>query len=133
MPGRTLARGATMRVGHGSGRRWAARTAVAGLLAALVAVPWTTVRQARPAAAAEATPRTEDQALARAAQTGERVEIPELRGESREVYAEPSGDLSAVQHLQPVRTRRNGAWASIDSTLQRRQDGSVAPAAVSVD
>ncbi|MFG2463473.1 LamG-like jellyroll fold domain-containing protein [Streptomyces sp. NPDC048523] len=72
------------------------------------------------------------QALAEAARTGERVEIASLRGESSEVFATPEGKLEAREHLRPVRTRVDGKWRDIDTTLARRPDGMVAPAATTV-
>lgn len=57
------------------------------------------------------------------------VEITGMRGEAREVYAEPDGSFTAVEHLQPVRTRRDGKWVDLDTTLKKRSDGTVAPVA----
>jgi hypothetical protein len=71
-------------------------------------------------------------ALRQARSTGHQVEIGALRGESREVYAQPDGTFEAVQHLIPVRTRQDGRWVKIDTTLTRTPDGSVAPKAASV-
>ncbi|WUT04209.1 LamG domain-containing protein [Streptomyces sp. NBC_00704] len=71
-------------------------------------------------------------ALAEAARTGKRVEITSLRGESSEVYATPEGHLEAREHLRPVRTRVDGVWRDIDTTLTRGADGTVAPKAATV-
>ncbi|WP_406494930.1 LamG domain-containing protein [Streptomyces sp. NBC_01604] len=70
---------------------------------------------------------TEDAALAEAARTGKDVEVAALRSETAEVFAKPDGTLEAIEHLRPVRTRVDGAWKDIDTTLERRSDGSVAP------
>ncbi|WP_369224235.1 LamG-like jellyroll fold domain-containing protein [Streptomyces sp. R39] len=71
-------------------------------------------------------------ALAEAARTGKPVEIVSLRGESSEVYATPEGHLEAREHLRPVRTRVDGAWRDIDTTLTRGANGTVAPRATTV-
>ncbi|MGW2820689.1 LamG domain-containing protein [Streptomyces sp. NPDC001443] len=70
---------------------------------------------------------TEDAALAEARRTGKDVEVVALRSETAEVFAKPDGTLEANEHLRPVRTRVDGAWKDIDTTLVRRSDGSVAP------
>ncbi|MDX3248519.1 LamG-like jellyroll fold domain-containing protein [Streptomyces sp. ME18-1-4] len=71
-------------------------------------------------------------ALAKAARTGKPVEIVSLRGESSEVYATPEGHLEAREHLRPVRTRVDGAWRAIDTTLTHDANGTVAPKATTV-
>ncbi|MFF4831685.1 LamG domain-containing protein [Streptomyces sp. NPDC001315] len=72
---------------------------------------------------------TEDAALAEARRTGKDVEVAALRSETAEVFAKPDGTLEAIEHMRPVRTRVDGAWKDIDTTLERRPDGSVAPKA----
>ncbi|MET8948862.1 LamG-like jellyroll fold domain-containing protein [Streptomyces sp. NPDC004542] len=71
-------------------------------------------------------------ALAEAARTGKPVEIVSSRGESSEVYATPEGHLEAREHLRPVRTRVDGAWRDIDTTLTRGANGTVVPKATTV-
>lgn len=71
-------------------------------------------------------------ALAKAARTGKLVEITSLRGESSEVYATPEGHLEAREHLRPLRTRVDGAWRAIDTTLTRGADGTVLPRATTI-
>src|SRR3712207_7115787 len=56
-----------------------------------------------------------------------------FRTETGQVFANPDGSYSARVHAKPVRTRRDGRWVDIDTTLQRRPDGSVAPIASTVD
>ncbi|WP_327234772.1 LamG domain-containing protein [Streptomyces sp. NBC_01317] len=73
-----------------------------------------------------------DAAASAARSSGANVEITSLRTESSEVYATPDGQLEAVQHLKPVRTRLDGRWKTIDNTLARRQDGTVTPNAAAV-
>ncbi|TVZ94910.1 concanavalin A-like lectin/glucanase superfamily protein [Streptomyces sp. BK340] len=63
---------------------------------------------------------------------GSNVEETSLRTESSEVYATPDGQMEAVQHLKPVRTRVAGQWKAIDNTLARQSDGTVVPKAAAV-
>ena len=101
-----------------------------------------TAVQAPPAmsreAAAETRPKTPTgattatEAAEKARRTGERVEVLAGRGERREAWALPDGRFEVVQHLRPVRVRKNGAWVKADTTLRRSGDA-IAPAAASVD
>ncbi|MEU4505314.1 MULTISPECIES: LamG-like jellyroll fold domain-containing protein [unclassified Streptomyces] len=50
-----------------------------------------------------------------------------LRGESRDVFATPDGNLEAREYLRPVRARVGGEWKPIDTALTRSGDGDVAP------
>ncbi|MFI9561597.1 LamG domain-containing protein [Nonomuraea endophytica] len=90
----------------------------------------------RPASAATAAEEpvaaTVGEALAKARKSGEPVELGTHRGESSELLVNPDGTFTSVQHLLPVRTRKNGAWAKIDTTLERRADGSIGPVAATV-
>jgi hypothetical protein len=72
-------------------------------------------------------------AVRQAHESGKQVEVGSLLGETSEVYAQPDGTFEAVEHLRPVRTRRNGSWVDIDSTLVKRADGTIAPVASTVD
>ncbi|MFD7491899.1 LamG-like jellyroll fold domain-containing protein [Streptomyces sp. NPDC059832] len=56
-----------------------------------------------------------------------------LRGESRDVFATPDGNLEAREYLRPVRARVGGEWQSIDTALTRSGDGDVAPNVSTVD
>ncbi|CAL2068852.1 MULTISPECIES: LamG-like jellyroll fold domain-containing protein [Streptomyces] len=76
--------------------------------------------------------RTEAEAFAQARRTGEPVEVGSLRGESREVYATPEGDLEAREHLRPVRARVGGRWKPIDTDLVKTGSGMVAPKTTTV-
>jgi concanavalin A-like lectin/glucanase superfamily protein len=76
---------------------------------------------------------TESQAQKAARESGAQVEVGALRGERREVFAQPDGHFTAVEHLRPVRTRKHGDWVNIDTSLQARPDGSVAAVASTVD
>ncbi|MFD1539856.1 LamG-like jellyroll fold domain-containing protein [Nonomuraea guangzhouensis] len=76
---------------------------------------------------------TEAEAARSARESGRPVEVVGLRGESREVLAQPQGGFVAVEHLEPVRTFRDGTWVGIDTTLRRDPDGSIRPAATTID
>ncbi len=76
---------------------------------------------------------TEAAASAAARASGRPVEVLSHRGETREVRALPNGRFEFVQHLRPVRTRREGAWADVDPTLTRLPGGGLAPAASTVE
>jgi hypothetical protein len=73
----------------------------------------------------------EDKALAQARRTGKKVEVVSARGESSDVFATPDGKLEAHEYLRPVRTRIDGKWVDIDTTLATTGDGSVVPKAAS--
>lgn len=103
-------------------------TLLGGVLPALtgtaVAAPRAQQEVTREAVSAKA---TEDAAFGQAARSGEKVEITSLRGESSETYALPNGNFEAVEHLRPVRARVDGEWKAIDTALEKRADGSIAP------
>lgn len=75
----------------------------------------------------------ESLAVAEARASGTTVAVPSLTTETTDVSAEPDGRLVATVNTQPVRTRRGGAWAPIDTTLAAAPDGSVAAKAVLSD
>ncbi|QLJ02885.1 LamG domain-containing protein [Streptomyces sp. NEAU-sy36] len=75
---------------------------------------------------------TEAAAFAQARHTGKPVEVASLRGESREVYATPEGNLEAREHLRPVRARAGGQWKPIDTDLAKTDSGMVAPKVTAV-
>ncbi|MGW3252454.1 LamG-like jellyroll fold domain-containing protein [Streptomyces fungicidicus] len=74
------------------------------------------------------------QALAKAGETGERVEVVGERSEDTTVYANPDGETFTLeQSAVPVRVARaDGGWHAPDATLVRRADGTVAPTAAAV-
>ncbi|MFE6100441.1 LamG-like jellyroll fold domain-containing protein [Streptomyces laurentii] len=75
---------------------------------------------------------SEAEALAAAKKSGASVEITSMRGESREVFATPEGDLEAREYLRPIRARVDGRWERVDTGLKRTADGMVAPGATTV-
>jgi Concanavalin A-like lectin/glucanases superfamily len=68
-------------------------------------------------------------ALAQAKRSGRRVEVTSLRTETTQVFANPQGTMTMVRSAMPVRVRRGGSWAAIDTKLRARADGRVAPVA----
>ena len=81
-------------------------------------------------------PTTEEQrALARAAETGKRVEVVGARSEFDTTYANPDGSTFRLeQSVVPVRVKgRNGSWTAPNAQLEKRGDGSFAPKAAAVD
>ncbi|WP_254878784.1 LamG-like jellyroll fold domain-containing protein [Streptomyces sp. NA04227] len=77
--------------------------------------------------AAESGRSSEDEAIAEARRSGQKVEVTSLRGESRDVFATPEGRLEAREYLRPVRTRTGGVWKSVDTTLVNSASGAVTP------
>ncbi|WP_079193633.1 LamG domain-containing protein [Streptomyces sp. CB02488] len=76
----------------------------------------------------------EQTAVARAAETGEPVEITAERTEYASTTANPDGSFTLTQSTAPQRVRSDdGSWRSVDTTLVRRADGSVGPKASVVD
>ncbi|GAA2521116.1 LamG-like jellyroll fold domain-containing protein [Winogradskya humida] len=71
----------------------------------------------------------EQDAIDLAAQIGQRVEVGDLRDESRTVYAKPEGTMLAIEHTRPVRVVRDGKWIAVDATLVKASDGSLGPRA----
>ncbi|WP_374215690.1 LamG-like jellyroll fold domain-containing protein [Streptomyces drozdowiczii] len=76
---------------------------------------------------------SESEALAEAKKSGKPVEVLAQRGEAREVFATADGNLEAREYLRPVWTRSGKSWKHIDTTLARQDDGTVAPAATTVN
>ncbi|TDC00115.1 LamG domain-containing protein, partial [Actinomadura bangladeshensis] len=74
---------------------------------------------------------TEEQALAAARESGAPVEVLAGRGESRTVRALPNGRMEVEQHVRPIRARKGGGWADIDTGL-RRSGADVVPTATTV-
>ncbi|MGW5132816.1 FG-GAP repeat domain-containing protein [Streptomyces sp. NPDC004135] len=75
-----------------------------------------TTASADPAPASAAVD-AEEQALQRAARTGEAVEVVAARTETSETHALPNGNLRHTQHTLPVRVKREGAWTPVDTAL----------------
>ncbi|MGY5034380.1 LamG-like jellyroll fold domain-containing protein [Streptomyces sp. 900116325] len=52
-----------------------------------------------------------------------------LRDERSTTVANPDGTFTTTTAVQPVRTRKDGKWTDIDTTLVQQKDGSYAPKA----
>ncbi|GGQ23043.1 hypothetical protein GCM10010140_61820 [Streptosporangium pseudovulgare] len=74
---------------------------------------------------------SEGDAAALARSSRRPVEVLSQRGEHRTVRVLPNGRFEVTEHLRPVRTRRDGQWADIDTTLRRDGSG-VVPVATAV-
>jgi hypothetical protein len=73
-------------------------------------------------------------ALARAAASGEPVEVESERTEYTSTAANPDGTFTLTQNTTPQRARgKDGAWHEIDTTLVRRSDGTVGPKSAVAD
>ncbi|WP_405808259.1 MULTISPECIES: LamG domain-containing protein [unclassified Streptomyces] len=73
-------------------------------------------------------------ASARAAASGQPVEVVEERTEYATTMANPDGTFTLTQSTRPQRARaKDGSWRGIDITLERRSDGTVGPKSAVVD
>lgn len=64
-----------------------------------------------------------------AARSGEAVEVLALRDERSTTVANPDGTFTTTEYVQPIRTRKNGTWQDIDTTLVKQANGTYAPKA----
>ncbi|EHR63229.1 LamG-like jellyroll fold domain-containing protein [Saccharomonospora cyanea] len=85
-----------------------------------------------PAARAEETSAAMS-ASARAKAEGEPVRVEEETTETVEVLANPDGTFTWRQSLTPQRVKQDGQWRSIDTTWERRSDGTIRTVATPVD
>ncbi|MET9274817.1 LamG-like jellyroll fold domain-containing protein [Kribbella sp. NPDC003557] len=58
--------------------------------------------------------------------------MPSAQTATSDVVANPDGSFTETFHTEPVRVRRGAGWTPVDTTLERRTDGSVAPRATSI-
>lgn len=72
-------------------------------------------------------------AVRAAAAQGSRVEVSGLRTETRTIFAEPNGSMTAELTVEPVRVRRGAGWVRPDRTLLRGSDGLLRPRAAAVE
>ncbi|MCS0639223.1 LamG domain-containing protein [Streptomyces sp. LP05-1] len=71
---------------------------------------------------------------ARAAETGEPVEVLAERTAYSTTLANPDGTFTLTQHTTPQRSKAaDGSWRPVDVTLERRPDGTVGPRSAAVD
>lgn len=119
-----------------SGRRRtvAAATAITALLATGLsvapAVGQTAATATESTRSAQGTPSLSvSAAQAKAEKSGDPVEILSRRDERSTTVANPDGTFTTTEYVQPVRTRVDGRWTDIDTTLVRRKNGTYAPKA----
>ncbi|MFJ3793304.1 ricin-type beta-trefoil lectin domain protein [Kitasatospora sp. NPDC090091] len=67
-------------------------------------------------------------AIAKAKSSGKPVVVDRLTGEASKTVANPDGTLTTTDNAQPVRAKRDGGWADIDSALRGNSDGTLSPA-----
>lgn len=76
---------------------------------------------------------TEAQAARLAAANGVRVEIQDKTTERSQTFAEPNGTFTTELSTTVDRVRRAAGWVPVDTTLEIRSDGRVAPRAAATD
>lgn len=80
-----------------------------------------------------ATPEPSDtEALKKAKETGEAVEVISQRAERREVFANPNGTFTAREYARPLYAAKDGKWVDVDTTLIRNEAGEWTPKAATV-
>jgi hypothetical protein len=72
-------------------------------------------------------------AMAAARRQGSRVGIADLTAESKLVYAEPDGTLTARLATRPIRAKEDDAWVEIDTKLRQHPDGTLHTGATTAD
>ncbi|PKV77094.1 concanavalin A-like lectin/glucanase superfamily protein [Streptomyces sp. TLI_146] len=75
----------------------------------------------------------ESLAVAEARRSGKDVNVASLQSETSDVVAKPDGRLAATIHTKPVRTRKDGSWRAIDTSLRTTSGGAVVPSATLTD
>ncbi|MET0494039.1 MAG: LamG-like jellyroll fold domain-containing protein [Actinoplanes sp.] len=104
-------------------------------LAAPAVLPPAAVPAAEPDPADETPEPTPLELASRQARaTGQPVEVVAERAEDELVFAQPDGTFTAEITAGPQRVEQaDGSWSAIDTTLVRRDDGSVGPRATTID
>ncbi|MGI5440441.1 FG-GAP-like repeat-containing protein [Streptomyces shenzhenensis] len=74
----------------------------------------------------------ETQALAKAAETGEQVEVLSRRTEASQVFANPSGSFTEERYATAQWARKGNRLVDIDTGLHRSDDGTISPQATTV-
>ncbi|MFJ9847314.1 ricin-type beta-trefoil lectin domain protein [Kitasatospora sp. NPDC101155] len=70
-------------------------------------------------------------AVAKAKSTGKPVVVDAMTDVASKTVANPNGTLTTTDNALPVRVKREGNWADIDSALRQNADGTVSPAVAS--
>lgn len=107
-------------------------TTLTALLASGLGILPNLTGEAQPAAAADAgslSAAGTEEAQVKAAESGKKVEVLALRDERSTTTANPDGTFTTTEYVQPIRTRKNGKWAEIDTTLVKQANGTYAPKA----
>ncbi|KAA2249537.1 SGNH hydrolase [Solihabitans fulvus] len=84
-------------------------------------------KDAQPQDPAEAT------AVQQAKDTGKPVEVDGHQTQMSTVLANPDRTFTLQANARPVRVNKDGGWKAVDTTLAKRGDGLLAPAAAAVD
>ncbi|MFI8192148.1 LamG domain-containing protein [Streptomyces sp. NPDC085946] len=109
-------------------------TTAGAVLASLFTAAGVAATPAYATAAKDGRADAESSATARAAQTGEPVEVLSERTPYSTTRANPDGTYTLTQSTAPQRVKSaDGSWRSVDATLVRRPDGSLGPKAAVVD
>jgi len=119
--------------GHSRVRRGGIAMAIVGLIATTVwvAAPNQPATQSigPNGVAVELPHTTEAEAVKAAKAAGRQVEVLAERGQSKQVFANPDGTITAYTFEQPIQMVQNGKWVPTDPTLVRYADGTVGPRA----
>ncbi|HWL35072.1 MAG TPA: LamG-like jellyroll fold domain-containing protein [Frankiaceae bacterium] len=110
------------------------RLAITGVAAAILSLAVQGGAHATAAGPAPA-PQELDEATAAslARQRGTRVEVDAKRTERDTLWANPDGTFTLDLSSVAVRSREDGVWTPVDTTLARRADGTVTPSSVPGD
>ncbi|GAA1240774.1 SGNH hydrolase [Kitasatospora nipponensis] len=68
-----------------------------------------------------------------AKKSGKPVVVDALTTENTQTVANADGTFTLTQNAAPVRAKKNGSWVKVDTTLAKRADGTLAPAATASD
>lgn len=126
----------------GDHRRWPnsgklRRIPVAAAIALTLVTPLITAAPSAaatpsPVPAGQAYPAEETKALAKAAESGEPVEILSRRTEASQVFANPSGTFTEERYTTAQWARKGNRLVDIDTTLSVGTNGKIAPKATTV-
>jgi hypothetical protein len=89
--------------------------------------------ESTPEASSPQLPLDEARASAQAQATGKAVTVEAATTPTELEVANPDGTFTLTQSVAPVRKYASGSWKSLDATLVRRSDGTIAPALATTD